>query len=117
MNLISGMAVILFCQFAGETFAALFLIPVPGTVIGMILLAAGLGSGLIRLRWVEKTADTLTGNLAFLFVPAGVGITAHFELLRREWPAILFAAVFSTLCVLSFTGLFNQYLSRRRARK
>lgn len=113
MKAVPGMAVILILLLLGEVVVALLDLPIPGSVVGMVLMAAGLGARLIRLAWVEETASFLTKNLAFFFVPAGVGLMAYFDLLGREWRVILFATLFSTLFVLVPVGLFHRLVSRR----
>jgi holin-like protein len=121
MKTIRGMAIILGLLVLGEALSWLlahFLkIPVPGSVLGMILMAAGLGLRIIRLEWVEDASGFFTGNLAFFFVPAGVGLMTHFDLLRENGLAILGITVFSTLCVLVSVGLFHQALARKFRKK
>jgi holin-like protein len=104
------MAIILGLLVLGDALSRLLGIPVPGSVLGMILMSAGLGLRIIRLEWVEQTSAFFTGNLAFFFVPAGVGLMTHFDLLRENGLAILGITVFSTLCVLILTGLFHKAL-------
>jgi holin-like protein len=113
MKVIRGMAVIFGFLIAGEALSFCLKIPVPGSVSGMVLMACGLGLKIIPLGWVEETASFFTGNLAFFFIPAGVGLTAHFGLLRREWPVILGVTVLSTFLVLVFVGLFHRGLKRK----
>lgn len=100
----------------GETLAWLTGIPVPGSIIGMLLLTAALQLRIIRLRHVSGVADFLVKNLGFFFVPAGVALIDHFDLLGREWLPIVGAAVISTIIVLGVTGQLHQiarkYLSR-----
>jgi holin-like protein len=105
------MAIILGLFVLGEALSFLLKIPVPGSVIGMVLMAAGLGMGIIRVEWVKDASDFLTGNLAFFFVPVGVGLMAHFDLLRLEGPVILGVTAASTLCVLVLVGLFYRMVS------
>lgn len=114
MRTITGFAVLFAFLWAGEAVAAAFRLPVPGNVLGMVLLAAALVTRLVRLEWVESVADALLDNLGLLFVPPGVGIMLHFDLIRREWPAIAIALVVSTLLVLAVTGATAQLLARDR---
>ena len=100
----------------GELTVWLTGIPVPSSVVGMLLLAAALQGGVVKLRQVEGTADFLVRNLGFFFVPAGVGLMEHFGLIREQWLPIVVAAAVSTGLVLGVTGGFHQlcrkYLSR-----
>lgn len=117
MNIIHGLAIILTCQLAGETLVQLAGLPVPGPVIGMVLLLVGLlwlGEPPQALRTVS---DTLLRYLALLFVPAGVGLMAHFQLIARDWLAISVALVVSTALTLVATMLALRAMLALRGRR
>jgi holin-like protein len=110
--MILGLA-ILFCFLAvGEGVARLASIPVPGSVLGMILLAAALSLGLVRAEDIQAACDALLENLSLLFVPAGVGLMLYFGLPARSWLAVLAAMVPSTFLVLAAVGLLQARLER-----
>jgi holin-like protein len=111
MKALRGMAIILGLLVLGEALSFLLPFPLPGSVIGMTLMASGLGLRIIRLEWVQDAGAFLTGNMAFFFVPVGVGLLEHLDLLKKDGPAILGITVFSTLCVLGLTGFFHQRIS------
>lgn len=108
-----GFGIILLIFFLGETLHFIG-IPLPGSVIGMLLLTGGLASGLIQRKWIAGTADFLLGNLSFFFVPAGVGIMAHTELFKAYWFEICFAVLFSFILVLGSVGVFQRLLTRKK---
>lgn len=91
-------------QAIGALVAGLTGLPVPGNVLGMVLLVAALLAGAVRVEWIESAADVLVDNLAFLFVPAGVGIMSYFDLIAREWLPISISIVGSLIFVLVVTG-------------
>ena len=100
--MIEALAVLLLAQLAGEALARGLLLPIPGPVIGLILLA-------LVLAWrgvapaLHDTAHGLLRNLALLFVPAGVGIVQHAPLMAREGLAIAVALLVSTVLTLIVT--------------
>jgi holin-like protein len=102
--MIPGLAILFAFLLAGDAVSALARIPIPGSVLGMILLAAALKLGVLRLE-----------NLSFLFIPAGVGLMAHFELLRQSWLALLVAWLGSTFLVLAAVGRLQSRLDRSPA--
>jgi len=116
MNHVRGMAVILGFLVAGEAVSRLLPLPIPGSVVGMVLLASALGLGLVKLSRIEAVADFLVKHLAFFFVPAGVGLMAHFDLLERHWPAILVSVTLGTAAAIALIGLFHKTVSRVRRR-
>ena len=107
------LALLLTCQLLGEVFVLWTALPIPGPVIGMLLLFAGLvvrGGG---PKGLGRVVDGLLAHLALLFVPAGVGVMLHLGALRQEWLAITVALVASTLLTLAVTGLIMAVLIRR----
>lgn len=59
-------------------------LPLPGNLIGMLLLLALLASGLVRLRWIESGALFLLRHLAFFFIPIAVGLMAFIDVFQRD---------------------------------
>jgi holin-like protein len=114
MKAVRGMAIILGLLVTGDALSSLFGLPVPGSVIGMTLMALGLGLKIIHPEWVREASDFLTGNLAFFFVPVGVGFMEYFDLLKRDGPVILGITTLSTLCVLGLTGVFHRIISGKK---
>ena len=110
-----GLAVLLLFLLIGEAIAALG-VGLPGNVIGMLLLTAALALGIVRVEWVRRSCDVLLDNLAFLFVPPGVGVMLHFGVIGRNWFAIAVAVVVSTIAVLVVTGVGSQWLLRYKER-
>lgn len=111
------------CELAGELLRAALHLPIPGPVIGMLLLAVGLA---LRDRArgpqaarpptpLDRTADALLASLGLLFVPAGVGVIAQGALLRQAWLPILGGLLGSTVLSLAVTGYVMHRLSRPHA--
>ena len=112
--------VALFClllfQLIGEFLSRGLGLPVPGPVLGMLLLAGWYG---LRRREPAKpmrhASDGLLRWLGLLFVPAGVGIVANLSTLRAAWLSVSLALVGSTLLTLLTTALLMHWLIRRSA--
>ncbi len=102
-------------QWAGQAVATLAGLPVPGPVIGMLLLLIFL---FIRGQvpdGLSAAASPLLTHLSLLFIPAGVGVIAHLGLVRSQWPALVASVVLGTLATLLLTGWLMQRLLRGRA--
>lgn len=110
-------AVLLTCQLVGEVITRLLHLPIPGPVLGMVILFCGL---LVRGH-VPQDMGAVTGellqNLSLLFVPAGVGVMLHASRLADEGAALAVALVASTVLALAAAGLTFQWLVRRSARE
>lgn len=112
--MIASLALILLCQLIGEVLARLLHLPVPGPVIGMGLLFAGLTLRGGPPQELERTARGLLSHLSLLFVPAGVGIMLHLDLILTQWKPILAALVLSTALTIGVTGFILQRFSRKK---
>jgi holin-like protein len=110
------LTLILALQLVGEVLHMALSLPVPGPVIGMGLLFAGL---LVRRRTpagLEKTAFALHDHFGLLFVPAGVGVMTYLPLLASEWRPILSALIGSTVAAIAVTGWVMVRLDRGKGR-
>jgi holin-like protein len=95
--MIASLSLILLCQLVGEIFVHSFAVPVPGPVVGMMLLLIllllrdripRLARGPLHGNGVEARAKGLLAHLSLLFVPAGVGIVQKLDLLAEHGLAI-----------------------------
>jgi len=105
--MLRGIAALLLFQLIGESLVFLTKIPVPGPVVGLVLLFAGLQAGRryrgMSFPRVEAAADGLLGNLGLLFVPAGVGVVALRGVIGNEIAAIGAVLVLSAVLTLAAT--------------
>jgi holin-like protein len=111
--MLKGLCIIFSCLLIGDSLSTAFHLPVPGNVIGMVLLTLALNRRFIRLDDVKPVADALIKQLALLFVPPGVGLLLYLDVLRQEWLAIGAAFALSTLLVLAVVGHTQQWLERK----
>ena len=113
--MLGGFGFILLFLTIGEAIA-LTGIGLPGNVIGMVMLALALAVGVVKLDAVKPASDVLLKNLAFFFIPAGVGVMVHGKVIAANWIAITVSVVVSFLVVLVTVGLMQKLLTRRRLR-
>lgn len=104
-------AILMLCQGVGEGVGRLLHLPIPGPVLGMVLLFCLLRARAQLLARMEATANALLQHLSVLFVPAGVGIIAAFSMLREHWLGILLSLLISTILTLAVTGLAARWMS------
>lgn len=103
--MLNTFAILLLFQCLGEGLAFAFHLPIPGPVIGMLLLFAALARSPRLMAIVEETGSALLRHLSLLFVPAGVGIMAAGASVSGHWLAVALALVGSTLLTLAVTAL------------
>lgn len=102
---------------AGYAVASALHLPLPGNLVGMLLLLALLVTGALPLRWIEGSAALLTRHLAFFFIPITVGLIGFADLFLETGPAILVTLVLSAAAGICVVGLSAQMLGGRRRRR
>ncbi|PFG10201.1 CidA/LrgA family protein [Marinobacter sp. LV10MA510-1] len=117
MQLINGITLLLIYQLAGEVSVRLLGLPVPGPVMGMVMLFITLMIRGGMAKAVEPASTALLGHLSLLFVPAGVGLIVHFNRLGNEWLPISVTLLLSTIITMAVTALVMQWVTRLTARR
>lgn len=111
---LSSVIILMACLWTGDLVSVWIGHALPGSIIGMLLLAALLGSGLIRLSWVEAGAGFLVRWMSLLFVPIGVGVVDQLDLLANSLGALLLTCVLGTVIIMAVAGWLFQWLERTR---
>lgn len=114
MQVLRGLTVLLLFQAAGEALAHALALPIPGPVIGLVLLLAALQAPPLRAP-VEAAAEALLAHLSLLFVPVGVGVITHLDLVSRYGLRLLLAIAVSTWIGLAVTALVLRALLGSKA--
>ena len=110
--MLGAITVLLLYQLAGEALVQFTGAPVPGPVVGMLLLFATLVVRRGAPAPLRETSQQLLSHLSLLFVPAGVGVMLHFGRLGEEWLALAAALVASTVLTIAVTALVMRLLQR-----
>ena len=115
--MLSAITQLLLFQLAGELLARGLELPVPGPVLGMVLLFA-----MLVLRGgvdgeLQHTAQSLLQHLSLLFVPAGAGIMLHLHRVADEWLPLTLSLLVSTFVTLAVTALVMRLFASRPERQ
>ena len=104
MTALRGLAILLLLQAAGEGLTHWLGLPIPGPVIGLVLLLGALQVPALR-EPVGAVADLLLAHLSLLFVPVGVGVIVHLDLVSHYGLQLLAVIVVSTWIGMAVTAL------------
>lgn len=88
----------------GEGISSVFHLPVPGSIIGLVLLFLALQFKLLRLRHISMVGNFLLANMTILFLPPAVGIMDKFQVIAPYLlPIILIVlgAIVLNVCVIA----------------
>ena len=110
--MINALAILLFFQLIGEVLSQMFKLPVPGPVVGTLLLFGVLWVPSDLSERLRETAQRILQHLSLLFVPAGVGVMLHAQRVTDEWLAISVALIVSTALTIAATALTISALAR-----
>jgi len=102
--MLASFATLLVFQCLGEGITFALKLPIPGPVVGMLLLFFALVAYPPLLDRIEATGSELLRHLSLLFVPAGVGIVATAGQVRGHWLTVILAVAVSTLLTLAVTA-------------
>jgi holin-like protein len=114
MSGLRGLALLLLLQVAGEALAKAFALPIPGPVVGMVLLLAALRWAPLR-EPIQAVAEFLLAHLSLLFVPVGVGVITHLALISQYGLRLVAVIVGATWIGMAVTALVLRALLRGEA--
>lgn len=101
----------------GEFVVWLTGIPVPSSIIGMLLLTLSLKAGVVKPRHIENVSNFLVRNLGFFFVPAGIGLMNCLGLIADQWLPIAGASIGSTVVIIAVTGWTHRAVRKSLSRR
>ena len=117
MKIFREFILILIIYFLGEIISKTLNIPIPGNIIGMILLFLCLWIGIIKVEKVDNIANFFLDHLAFFFIPAGVGLMNSFADIKSSALKILIICIVTTIIVMAVTGLTVQFIINKFGNK
>ena len=103
--------------YMGVGIVALLHVPLPGSVIGLLLLALSLNFKIIKVEYIQDGAGFLIGVLTLFFIPATVGVIDYPELFSTTGLLIMLAVIASTLISIYVTGLLSQIVEKKELAK
>lgn len=110
--MIGTLAIILGFQLVGEIAARGFALALPGPVVGLLLLVGCCAARPALADRIRPTTLGLLQHLSLFFVPAGVGIVAHWDLVRQHGLGLALALMGSTLMAIAAGALAFSIVAR-----
>jgi holin-like protein len=99
---------------AGQSMVKLTGLPVPGGVVGMLVVLALFATRRLSVLSIRRGAELFIGDMVLFFVPAVLAVLDHRELLGLVGLKVLVVIAGSTLAVMGVTGLTVDLCYRRR---
>ena len=104
---VTGLWVILWIGNQIELFCG---IPIPGNVIGMLLLFLLLLCGIVKLEYLQDATDFLLKHLVFFFIPFAVGLMNWGSLFYQNGIVLAAAIIIGAIIPFATIGVLGQWL-------
>ncbi len=117
IKIILQIAVLFAFSYLGSLLHQYLNIPLPGSIIGLLLLLAALSSKLFKPDWIQHGAGFLLAFLPLLFLPATIGVMNYASLFSGKGILICFAVVISTLATMIIAGKTSQLLENKTLKR
>ncbi|MFC7393589.1 CidA/LrgA family protein [Scopulibacillus cellulosilyticus] len=101
--------------FIGNCLQNVLHLPIPGSILGMILLFLLLCFKIVPLKSIETGSQFLLAYLPVFFIPATTGVMNYYHFFMGSGVILFFITILSTLMVMVFSGLTTHYLSKRKS--
>lgn len=98
----------------GNMITELLHLPLPGTLVGMILLFVLLLTGAVKLEWFEQGAAVLIGELLLFFIPSAIGIIQYSQLFGSTGAMLLGVIVTSIITLLASVTVITLSIMKLR---
>lgn len=116
-KIVLQVALLLLFSLAMNFLAKALHLPIPGSILGIIVLFALLKLNIIKLSWIETGANWLLAELLLFFIPAAVGVMKYFPLLEHDGVRIMIVVIASTVTVMASSGLVASRIAKRKEQK
>ena len=97
------LGLLLGCQLAGGFVARGLSLPIPGPVLGLVILLAALALRPPLASALRPTTQVILAHLSLMFVPAGVGVIGNLDVLSSDWISLLVVLTLSTILSMLVT--------------
>ena len=112
MKLIKQFAVIFSVYSIADILSKIFKLPIPGNVIGMMLLFVLLMTGIIKENHIDEASDILIANMSLLFIPGTLAIMDEYKYVKDEIIPFIIICVFMAIVIMLATGLSAQIFEK-----
>lgn len=108
--MVPAFALLLVFQLIGEVAVQLLSLPLPGPLVGMLLLFAALVLRGSLPQAAGEAANALLSHLMLLFIPAVTGVMMYFGRIGQEWLPFFGACILGAAVTLAVTALTLRWM-------
>ena len=113
MRVLLQLALILGICYVGDLIHDFTGIPIPGNILGMLILLLLLSLKIVKLEQIREISDFFLKRLAFFFLPPAIGLMLVGDDVKCQWPILLFLCIAITIVTMAATGWTVQLLCKK----
>ncbi|MBR3073548.1 CidA/LrgA family protein [Fibrobacter sp.] len=113
MRVLLQLALILGICYVGDLIHDFTGIPIPGNILGMLILLLLLSLKIVKLEQIREISDFFLKRLAFFFLPPAIGLMLVGDDVKSQWPILLFLCIAITIVTMAATGWTVQLLCKK----
>ena len=117
MKYVRQFGVILLLSFIGEILHVVLPLPIPASIYGIILLFCCLEFKIISVSAVKETSVFLIEIMPVMFIPAAVGLTESWQMIKQDFVPYVVITVLTTFFVMIVSGIVVQKMIRYAEQK
>ena len=104
-------------NYVGILLSKILHLPLPGTIVSLLLLFLMLQFKVLKLEKIENAGNFLLLNMTIFFMPPTVKIIDSYELLEKDLFKIIVIIIVSTFLTMGITGKVVQLMIDLKERK
>lgn len=109
--------ILLVINFLGIFIQNIFHLPLPGTILGMIILFILLWTKVLKVESIEKVCNFLVLNMIIFFLPPAVELLEYMTLLEKGFFKIIILLIVTTVITMVVTGKTVEFCIKRMEKK
>lgn len=114
MKLFREALIVLGIYLIGEILSSTLSLPIPGNILGMVILFVLLCTKTIKVDQISNVTNFLLDHLAFFFIPAGVGLMSSIGIIKATWLQLIIVCIITTAVIIAVTGITVQFVAERK---
>lgn len=117
MRILRQILIILGVWLIGEFASRILHLPIPGNVLGMLIMLVLLQTRVIRLENIIGVSTFFLDNLSFFFIPSSVALIVYYRQIGNQLLPAIASVVMSSILVFLITGLTTEWLLKLKRRR
>jgi holin-like protein len=91
-----------------------FNLPIPGSILGLLILFILLSCHILPEKWIQEGAGFLLSTMMFFFIPAAVGLIKYLDFFQGKGLLLVVVLILSTCLVLICSGYAGEKLGQKK---